>query len=77
MTEAESPNITYSKLLSVSLVSRVDLLDVILRVFNDNLMRVAIKLEDDRDEVLLAVFNPPTCELQILDLIYKRTNYQT
>ena len=27
-------------------------------------------LEDDGDEVLLAVFYPPACELQVLNLIY-------
>ena len=64
---------TYWELLCVSLVSGVDLLHVILSVSDYDLMRIAVELEDDSDQVLLAVFNKPTCELQVLDLVcFKR-----
>ena len=55
--------ITYGKLCCVPLVSRVELFDVVLCVFNDDLMRVAIELEYNCYEVLLPIFDPPAREL--------------
>ena len=54
---------TYCELCCVSLVSGVQLFDVILGVLDDDLVWVAIELEHNGNEVLLAIFYPPACEL--------------
>ena len=51
------------QLRCVSLVSGVELLNIVLCVLDYNLMRVAIESEYDRDEVFLSIFDPPTSEL--------------
>ena len=55
--------------MCVSLVSGVDLLHIVLGVSDDDLVRVAVELEDHSDQVLLSILNVPASELQILDLV--------
>ena len=57
-------------MLGVTLVGRVDLFDVVLGVFYDNLVRVAVKVEHHRDHVLLPIFNPPRLKAKALNLIF-------
>jgi len=61
--------VTYIKLRCVSLVSRVELLDVVLGILDDDLVGLAVETENYHDGVLLSVFCPPRRELQALDLI--------
>jgi hypothetical protein len=61
--------VTYRELLSVSLVRRVKLFHVVLRVLNDDLMRIAIEVENNANHVLRPVLNPPRLKAQALDLV--------
>ena len=60
------------QLRCIPLVSGVKLFHVVLCVLDYDFVRVAIESEHDRDQVLFAILDPPTCELQTLYVIYTR-----
>ena len=71
-----SQSLTYIELLCVTLVSGVEFLHVVLSVLDDDLVRLAVKAENDDDVVPLPVFHPPRCELEALNLICSKGQWQ-
>ena len=63
---------TYSKLQCVSFIGRVDLFHIVLCVLDYDLMGVTIELENNGNEVLFSIFDPPAGEVQVLYLVCMR-----
>ena len=66
-----SPNeeVPALELLGVTDISRVNLLDVVLCVLDNDFVRLAVQSVDDLDQVLLSLLNPPRREAQTLDVV--------
>ena len=60
------------QLRCIPLISWVKLLDVVLCVLDYDFVGVTIESKDDHDQVLFAILDPPTSELQTLYVIYSR-----
>ena len=61
--------LTYSELIGEVLVSRVDFLDEVFGLFDDDFVRAPIQTVDNRDWVPLSVLNPPRLKSKRLYLI--------